>query len=245
MEKIKLERFIGKYTLGGAVESVTWTSTGNKLSTKVQTKDKNAGGEITLLDSDGVPHGLFSVYETKKLKAMLSVVGDDITITANVQNSAPKSLEFSSDRTRAVFVLADPSIIPDAPVLTKMPPFDITIELDDKFMSTFLRAKAALSDSDTFVVKGGDASDAAHVILGYSGKNTNRVTITATATGTNFDIEPIKFSSLYLKEIFLANKEVIGGTMAVSSRGLCVITLNSTEYKSSYYLVKVNDTDDI
>lgn len=245
MEKSKLDKFIAKYSFGGAVESVTWDADGTALYTKARTSDKNAGVEVKLLDATGFPKGSYSVYETKKMKSMLSIVGDDVTITPNVQNGVAKSLEFSSDGADAVFVLADASVIPEAPVLSKLPPFDLTIELTDKMMSTFLRAKAALPESDKFVVKSDGKNSTAQVVLGYSKKNTNRVTITANTTGTPVPFEPLNFSATYLKEIFLANKEVVGGTMAVSSRGLCVLTLNTPEYTTSYYLVKVDDADQI
>lgn len=245
MEKTKLDKFIAKYTFGGAVESVTWDANGTELYTKARTSDKNAGVEVTLLDASGFPKGSYSVYETKKLKSMLSIVGDDVTITPNVQNNVAKSLEFSSDGAKAVFVLADESVIPEAPVLSKLPPFDLTIELTDKMMNTFLRAKAALSESETFVIKSDGKDNTAQIVLGYSKKNTNRVTISAKTTGTPVVFDPLNFSAVYLKEIFLANKEVVGGTMAVSSRGLCVLTLNTAEYTASYYLVKIDDAEQV
>ena len=40
MSKTKLKRFIDKYSLGGEIKSVKWTSNGNKLSTRFISGDK-------------------------------------------------------------------------------------------------------------------------------------------------------------------------------------------------------------
>jgi hypothetical protein len=48
MNKTRITRFISKYNLAGLVESVTWTTDGQKLSTKFIADDKTVLGEITL-----------------------------------------------------------------------------------------------------------------------------------------------------------------------------------------------------
>ena len=47
MQKALLERFIGKYNLGGAVESVILESEKGSVKTKFITTDKNAAGFIS------------------------------------------------------------------------------------------------------------------------------------------------------------------------------------------------------
>ena len=48
MNKITLDTFIQKYNLGGNVNSVTWNSTGDTLSTDFISPDKSLRGQLVL-----------------------------------------------------------------------------------------------------------------------------------------------------------------------------------------------------
>ena len=47
-------------------------------------------------------------------------------------------------------MLAELSVIPSVPDLKTLPAFDVQIKLDQTFISTFIRAKGALSDENNF-----------------------------------------------------------------------------------------------
>ena len=186
MEKSKLERFISKYNIGGACESVKFVSNGTEMSVRSISDDKNVLAEIISHDMS-FPAGEFSIYETKKL-----------------------------------------------------PPMDIEIVLDEKFVNTFARAKGALSEVDTFTVTS-DGTDAT-VVIGYSTLNTNRVNI-KTTTKSNVKIDPISFSANYLKEVLMSNKEIKDGVLKVSSKGIAVAEFDGEGFTSKYYLVQIDTKD--
>ncbi len=174
MEKSKLERFISKYNIGGACESVKCVSNGTEMTVRSISDDKNVLAEVTSHDI-GFPEGEFSIYETKKLRSLLGVLGEKLKVAANSSSNKVIGLNLSDSDTKVTFVLADESVIPKVPDLKKLPPVDIEIVLDDKFVNTFARAKGALSEVDTFTVMS-DGTDAT-VVIGYSTLNTNRVNV--------------------------------------------------------------------
>jgi hypothetical protein len=238
MEKSKLEKFITKYNLGGSCESVLFKSDGDTLSVRAISDDKNVLGEISV-DDINFPEGEFGVYETKKLRSILSVLDENITIKANITNGKTTGLNITDSSTKATFVLADASVVPQVPDLKKLPPMDFTITLDEKFVSTFIKAKGALSEVETFAVISDGDDKTATVVIGHSTLNTNRISITA-KTDKSTKIAPINFSANYLREILTANREITTGTLQVSSKGLSVATFEANGFTSKYYLVQIS-----
>lgn len=239
MEKSKLERFISKYNIGGACESVKYVSNGTEMTVRSISDDKNVLAEVTSHDI-GFPTGEFSIYETKKLRSLLGVLGEKLKVATNGSANKVVGLNLSDSDTKITFVLADESVIPKVPDLKKLPPMDIEIILDEKFMNTFARAKGALSEVDTFTVTS-DGTDAT-VVIGYSSLNTNRVNI-KTTTKTNAKIEPISFSANYLKEVLVSNKEIKDGVLKVSSKGIAVAEFAGEGFTSKYFLVQIDTKD--
>ena len=239
MEKSKLERFILKYNIGGACESVKFVSDGTDMTVRSISDDKNVLAEVTSHDIQ-FPAGEFSIYETKKLRSLLGVLGETLKVVPNKNNDKVVGLNVSDSDTKVTFVLADDSVIPKVPDLKKLPPMDIEIVLDEKFVNTFAKAKGALSEVDTFTVTS-DGTDAT-VVIGYSSLNTNRVNI-KTTTKSNAKIDPISFSANYLKEVLLSNKEIKNGVLKVSSKGLAAAEFAGDGYTAKYYLVQIDTKD--
>ena len=79
MDKNRLNRFIGKYNLAGLVESVSWKSEGNTLSTKFISDDKTVLGTVSLENFD-FEDSVIGVYNTNTLKSLLNVLGNDINL---------------------------------------------------------------------------------------------------------------------------------------------------------------------
>jgi hypothetical protein len=236
MEKSKFEKFIGKYNLGGSCESVTFRSDGNTLTVRSISDDKNVLGEVQFQQAN-FPAGEFGVYETKKLRSILSVMEDRLTVTAITTNDKITGLNLTDGETKATFVLADITVIPTVPELKKLPPVDFTITLDEKFVTTFIKAKSALADVDTFAVMSDGHSTTANIVIGYSSLNTNRISINATAD-VAAEMSPINFSATYFREILVANKDAKNGKLEISSKGLARATFDVDNISTTYYLVQ-------
>ena len=230
MNRSKFDGFVGRYNLGGEIESVMVKSDENTLSVRMISDDKTLLGDVSVAESD-FPNGEFGIYTTSQLKGLLSVLGDAITI-----EEVTGALKFSDKKTKVQYMLAAPSVIPAVPDLKALPPFDAEITLDDDFVNTFIKSKGVLSDADTFtfIYKGGKGE----IILGYSSINSNRISLDVDSTATN-DIEPIAFSAKYLKAILMANKGSKTSSLKISSKGLSHVSFTDGDYVSNYYLVEI------
>ena len=80
MNKVLLERFISKYSLGDNVTSVVWVVKDNVLKTNFITLEKSLLGTVAL-DNFQFEDIRLGIYNTAQLSRMLSVLGDDVKLT--------------------------------------------------------------------------------------------------------------------------------------------------------------------
>ena len=151
MIKSKLNSFIGKYNLGGFIEVAKLTTKDKVLSTNILSDDKSVMGIVQLRDFD-LEDAEFGINETSKLKSLLGVLNEDITVDFAKVDGDSKSLKFSDKETDINYTLAELEVIPKVPNLKSVPAFELEIPLTKDFVSKFIRAKAALNEVDTFTV---------------------------------------------------------------------------------------------
>jgi|TARA_B110000977_G_scaffold41533_2_gene55954 hypothetical protein len=230
MEKQKLDGFINRYNLGGEVESVMVKSDGANLSVKMISDDKTLLGDVSVSGAE-FPEGEFGIYTTSQLRGLLSVLDNSITI-----EEVTGALKFSDKGTKMQYMLAAPSVIPAVPDLKALPPFNVTVKLDDEFVNKFIKSKGALADADTFTFT--SKAGVSEIILGYSSINSNRISITVDAQ-VEGDVDPIQFSAKYLKAILMSNKNSNTSSLEISSQGLSKLVFTDGDYASNYYLVEI------
>lgn len=236
MEKQKLNRFVSKYNLAGLVESVKWEVKSGVLTTAFISDDKSVLGSVSMKEFES-GDAVLGVYDTSKLTKMIGVLGDTVDFSVADIDGRPIALKFKDNSVALNYMLADLSVIPNVPDLKKLPEFDSKIKLDSNFISTFIKAKSALSDENTFtfVCKDGKGQ----IVIGYSNINTNRITIDVECECEGGDKGPISFSATYLKEILNANRDAKDATLSISSQGLSHIHFEVDNYTSDYYLVEL------
>ena len=239
MQKSKLDRFIQKYNLGGNVNSVKWKSNGSSLSTSFVTPDKSLLGNVTV-DKFSFDSAELGIYQTDQLKSLIGVLGDDISLDLTSAGDRAISLNVKNGAISIDYVLSDLSVIPDPPALKRLPEFGTKIKLDTKFINTFVKGKAALSDIDSFTILNGKSG--IEVVIGYSSTNTNRVNIPVETTSSNLE-NPISFNANLFKEILVANKECTSAVLEVSNEGLAKVNFKVDDYDSTYYVVAMQDVD--
>lgn len=237
MEKGKLELFINKYNLAGNCEEVLWDSDGTDLSVRSQPSSKDVIAEVKL-EGIGFPQGSLAVTDTKRLKAILGVLGDNVTVTPKVDDSRTVGISLTDGDTKAYFAVGLPAAVPPVQKATGLPPMDTEILLDEDFTTKFLRAKAALSDVSTVTFMSDGTNNTLEVILGFSKNNTNKITFEVSAPVTQ-KIPPVHFSANYLKDIIISNKDISTGKLNISSKGLAVANFVGDDCSSKYYLLAV------
>ena len=239
MQKSKLDRFIQKYNLGGNVNSVKWKSNGSTLSTSFVTPDKSLLGNVKV-DKFSFDSAELGIYQTDQLKSLIGVLGDDISLDLTSAGDRAVSLNVKNGAISIDYVLSDLSVIPDPPALKRLPEFGTKIKLDTKFINTFVKGKAALSDIDTFTILNGKSG--VEVVIGYSSTNTNRVNIPVETTSSNLE-KPISFNANLFKEVLVANRECTSTVLEVSNEGLAKVNFKVDDYDSTYYVVAMQDID--
>jgi len=237
MNKSNLLRFINKYSLGGEIKSVKWTSNGKQLGTRFISGDKSLVGSVTLDNFSDVEASEVGVYNTPQLVSLLSILGEDVDFGLQKMGDKFVSVDMKDSQhgTNTKYMLSDLSVIPTPPELKNLPStFDLELKIDSYFINTFINGKGALPDTDTFTIIAKDNN--AKVIIGFSNVATNRVTIPVECEAFS-DTEPISFNANMFANILTANKECESAILKVSSDGLATISFNIDDYKSEYFLV--------
>jgi len=239
MEKTRLDRFVQKYNLGGNAEQVKWSFKDNKLITDFVTEDRSLKGLVVMnnMHFDNIDIG---VYDTAQLQRLLGVLGEDITVDINRMGERAVGLNIKNGSVSVDFNLSDLSIIPNSQKMKRIPDFGTQIKIDNKFIETFIKGKAALPDTATFsIISKGDVPT---VVVGYAKTNTNRVNIPVETIIWDIE-EPITFNAEMFKEILVANKECKSAVLEVSTAGLAKVNFKIDDYDSTYYLVATQGTD--
>jgi len=191
MEKSKLQSFINRYYLAGNCEAVILKENDNGVGCELIDMDQTVVGKLQW-NTTPFMKGELGINHTGSLIKMLSAVGENINI--DVQDSAGKNyaMKISEGSTRATFMLADTTVIPAVPAINAEPPYEVTLPIDDAFMSKFIKAKNALPDAKNFAVQviNGDIK----FIINYSTVNSDNITFEVGKSDVA-DLEPICFSA--------------------------------------------------
>ena len=233
MNKIVLDTFIQKYNLGGNVNSVKWNSDGDTLSTRFISPDKSLLGELTLAKQT-LPEFEVGVYDTPLLSKMLGTLADTVDFTLTKVDNTPVAFHFTDSIMSADYVLAAIGVIPDVPELKNVPEFNTLVNINEQFISSFIRAKGALADVETFAINPID--NGLEFVIGYSDINSNRISIKI-QSGAVAMTEPIVFNANLFKEVLSANKECSKATLQISDKGLAHIEFNVDDFNVKYWLV--------
>ena len=245
MKKQTINTFIDKYSLNGTIESVKWVidSANKQIKTASISDDKNVLSFVVIKDSAGLNDAEIGINDTAKLKKLLSVLNDEVNISFNTREDKIVSLSLTGENTDVQYVTADLSVIPKVPELKKLPPFNLDIPLTKEFVTTFVKAKNALSDVDTLTFTK-DKKDKLKLVIGFSSVNSNRISIDFKPTeGKDTLGKTIHFSAKYLKEILTSNNDCENAVLKISDAGIAHVEFNNDVFNSSYYLVEIKNVD--
>ena len=256
MDKKILETFIKKYNLNGNIEAVKWVVGKDKtLKTNAISEDKTLLVSVALQNFDGFSECDLGVYDTAKLKQLLGVLNDDISVKLNEVfetddkgNNIRKitSVVISSDKTEMTFAAADLSVVPSSPAMKNIPPFNCEVVMDGDFVSRFSKSTGALSEVETFtLLMTGQKKDKIKMVLGHTDNaNSNKISLDVTTTpGLDKVDKPIRFNAKFLKAILDANSDCDSSILKVSDKGLASVLFDKNGFTSQYYIVAIQSVD--
>jgi len=235
MEKSKLVNFISRYYLGGNCEAVTLKENGNGINCDLIDGDQTVVGKIQW-NTTPFMKGSLGINHTGALTKMLSAVGENINIDVQEAGGKNYAMKITEGSTKLTFMLADTSVIPAVPTINAEPDYKVSINVDDDFISKFIKAKNALPDAKNFAVqvKNGQIK----FIINYTTINADNISFEI--AGAAEEMEPICFSAEKLKEVLTANKGDMG-TLHISPDGLARIDFTGSDFESSYWLVQLQN----
>lgn len=236
MDKIRFERFINKYNLSGTCESIVILSQNNTSKVSCISADRDVLIEVVDTKSN-LPNGKYPIFETQKFRSMMNVLGDtfDVTLKLASDNTTPLVLNMNDTVFDVNFALCDESVLPTVPHIVN-PPYVLTIPLTVDFINNFIKAKNALGDVETFVIKTKSNSNKIEFVIGDSSINSNLIKLSANSNETHM-LSPLVFSAKIFKNIMYANKDAGTGTMLLSSDGMANVSFDVDGITSTYYLV--------
>lgn len=246
MNKSTLDTFIKKYNLNGNVESVKIiiNDTEKTLKTSAVSEDRNVVINVSIKDFTELETAEIGIYNTAKLKQMLSVLSEDITVKPNIKNDKITSLSFSDTDTQVQYATADSDIIASPKTLKRLPDFNVEIDFNENFINKFIKSKNALSDIDNFTLTMNKKKKLEMVIGENSKSNTNKIILDVpTKNGKDTVSKPISFSAKYLKEILTSNNDCDNAVLKVSDEGMASITFEKDNFESVYYLLEIKNVD--
>lgn len=235
MEKSKLQAFINRYYLAGNCESVLLNETESGIDCNLIDGDQTVVGRIKW-KTESFMKGQLGINHTGALIKMLGALGDIINI--DVKDAAGKNyaMNISEGSTKATFMLADTSVIPAVPTINQEPEYEVSIPVNEEFITKFIKAKNALPDAKNFAVQVQNRT--IKFIINYSTINSDNISFEL--PGGNADFSPVCFSADKLKEVLVANKGD-RGTLHVSTQGLSRIEFVGDDFESTYWLVMLQN----
>ena len=236
MEKSKLQSFINRYYLAGNCEAVTLKEQESSIGCELIDMDQTVVGKIKW----NIPpfmKGELGINHTGALIKMLGALNENITIDVKEAAGKNYAMKISEGSTQATFMLADTTVIPAVPAINVEPDYEVSIPVNDEFISKFIKAKNALPDAKNFAVQVVNGN--IKFIINYSTVNADNISFEV-GTTSNADMDPVCFSADKLKEVLVANRGD-SGELKVSPDGLARIDFTGSDFESTYWLVMLQN----
>ena len=236
MEKSKLQSFINRYYLAGNCEAVTLKEQESSIGCELIDMDQTIVGKIKW-NTAPFMKGQLGINHTGALIKMLGALNENITIDVKEAAGKNYAMKISEGSTQATFMLADTTVIPAVPAINAEPNYEVSIPVNDEFISKFIKAKNALPDAKNFAVQVVNGN--IKFIINYSTVNADNISFEV-GTTSNADMDPVCFSADKLKEVLVANRGD-SGELKVSPDGLARIDFTGSDFGSTYWLVMLQN----
>ena len=242
ISKFELQSVINKYFLGGLIEGVKWDVKSNNLNIKFTAPTKEMIGEINYSNFNLVDSSV-GISNTTQLLKLIGISGGEIHLDYIKNNKIFTKLIISDNQFTVNYALADILTIPKAGAFNGSNVFNLETDLNVEIISALIKAKSALSESETVVFKPTTSMDGdfqLELIFGGDIEYANKVSYFMT-NFTQKDVSSdftLNFNSNLLKEILTANKDALKAKMSINLEGLLKLSFETANTESTYYMVK-------
>ena len=233
ISKKVISDIVSKYSLGNNIEKVKWVITDDKFTINFINDSKNLVGNVIYNQQIGLKSGDYGIFNTSQLIKCLNILDGDILVDATTSK-----LNLADTNYDIKFNLADPAVIPNVPEVNHSHESSVSFEVNDEFITRFVKSKDALSELDTFTIETRDGFDGEELAFTVGTNITNTIEFTVDSV-IRESFEPIPFDSNLFKEILKANRAYEKGEIHIQKNGLiwALFSFNNNT-KTEYFLVR-------
>ena len=241
VSKKVISDIISKYSLGNNIEKVKWVITDKELLINFNNDSKNLIGYVEYRNDLGLKSGDYGIFDTSKLIKCLNILDGDILVDAT-----KSKLNMADTNYDIKFNLADPAVIKD-PITIKEESLnnsDASFEMNDEFITRFVKSKDALSELETFTIETREGFTGEELVFTVGTNITNTIEFTVENATINESFGAIPFDSNLMKEILKANKDYHSGEIRINKKGLLDAHFHcGDDLYTGYYLVRKQENN--
>ena len=226
ISKNTIQSFVNKYYLGETHNAVLWEVKDNTLTLEA---GRNTPGCCRIkFDNFVFDNVKLPIFDTTKLNKFLSVLTEDLVIDVETNvNGISNKLKLADSNFDLEYQLAAESVIPTPKVPTEKGLFEskeidlneMVVEISNDDISRLLKAKSALPDNDTILLKTHtdlDGNYNCELIYGADNKFSDKISYQLPATFIKpFDFK-LPFDVNVFSKILNANKDMESGKIKLS-----------------------------
>jgi antitoxin component YwqK of YwqJK toxin-antitoxin module len=241
INKLDLVSIISKYYLNGMNEAVKWDIQDNKLTIKFNAPDKTMIGVVTC-DNFELEDSSIGISNTTQLNKLLAITNGYLNLEYQKQHKLITKLIIADNQFTLNYALADNMIIPKAGEYVEDGQYNIEANLDNESINAIVKAKSALTETDTVVFKpfmNADSELQLEMLFGGNIEYSNKVSFYLPDITTNSLPSDFKahYNSNLIKEIMHCNKDVANCVMGINLDGIMKLAFDNGSVKSEYYVV--------
>lgn len=237
INKQVLQSFISKYHLNGLNNQVKWRIEDNTLTVYA--------GKSGLACKVVLPNFQFEdcelgIFDTNKLQKLIAITSGDLILNPIKTHKIYSKLNIEDQNFDVNYSLADTFVIGKAVYYPDLEEYEIKIELDNENISNLIKAKSALPEQSTLLVKtiqNLDGELICEFTFGDIESFSNKVTYTLQGNITEENIA-LPFNSDVFKDILAVNKDTEKGIIKITSKGMMQLNFKSEEVESEYFLAR-------
>jgi hypothetical protein len=241
MHKSVLQSVISKYYLGGIIETAKLNIENNELQIKFVSPNKDMIGSLQH-NNFPISNCTLPIFNTTQLLKLLSITSNDISLLIEKKQKVFTKLHISDTNFNLSYALADEFLLPKVGEVTEPQEYEIKIPLNAENIDSLIKAKNALPGVDFMTIKSdinlGSKESIVEFTFGEDNEHSNKITYNIPAEVNSGRIN-IPFNSEIFKEILVANKDMGGGVISISEKGLMVMEFEKNEIKTKYFLVRL------
>ena len=239
IDKLDLVSIISKYHLGGMIKAVRWNVKDNNLGIGFNSPSMEMIGN---LEYKGFPleDASIAISDTTQLNKLVGITNGYLNLEFVKQNKLPIQLIIADNQYTLNYALADLMLFAEAGQLEQEPEYDVIAELDNESISAIVKAKQALVDTNTVVLRSSpndDGEDRLEMCFAGNIAFSNKVSFYLNEVEMKTQDLNENYDSNMIKEIMYANKDMPQGKMSISSEGLMKLEFEDEKIKSTYYIV--------